>query len=261
MLRAARAEGRPFDLALIDHLMPGMNGEVLGRAVKSDPELRSTVLLMLTSSPGRGDGALFREAGFAAYFGKPIRPVDLGEAMVQAWGERHVEGAALITQHTLAERRSAIRAAEVGPAAAKLEARTFHCRVLVAEDNTINQLVAVRMLQRLGCTVDVAANGREAVDMVHRLPYDLVFMDCQMPEMDGYEATAAIRAGDATQCRIPIVAMTADALAGTRELCLAAGMDDYVSKPIDTATLRGVLERHVGSSAHAENGHTGAGEL
>jgi CheY-like chemotaxis protein len=115
--------------------------------------------------------------------------------------------------------------------------------VLLAEDNAVNQKVAVRMLERLGCHVDVAANGREAIEMLDKFPYDVVFMDCQMPEMDGYEATGEIRRRTVSQRRIPIVAMTANAMQGDRDRCLAAGMDDYVPKPIREPDLATVLQR------------------
>ena len=124
-------------------------------------------------------------------------------------------------------------------------------RVLVAEDNVVNQKVAVRMLEKLGLRCDVAANGREAVEMSDLLPYDLVLMDCHMPEMDGYAATAQIRSRETARGRIPIIAMTAEAMAGCREHCLAAGMDDYVSKPVTINDLVAALQKWAPTKLHS----------
>jgi CheY-like chemotaxis protein len=129
------------------------------------------------------------------------------------------------------------------PAAA--DAPTFRADVLVAEDNLVNQRVAMRMLEKLGCRVDLVSNGQEAIERLTEREYDMVFMDCQMPVMDGYEATAAIRASSRGVSTVPIVAMTAYALSGDRDRCLAAGMSDYIAKPIESALLRDVLARHL----------------
>ena len=141
------------------------------------------------------------------------------------------------------------RVATAPPADARVEPSTAlprGLRVLVAEDNTVNQTVAQKMLEKLGCAVDLVADGREAVQMARTLPYHLVFMDCQMPEMDGYAATAAIRALPGPAGHVAVVAMTAHAMPGDRERCLAAGMDDYVSKPIKAALLADVVQRWAG---------------
>jgi two-component system, sensor histidine kinase and response regulator len=216
-------------------------------------------VVLLTSLGRRGDAAAAREAGLAAYLTKPIRESQLYDALVAALelssADGHSSGArsprALVTRHTLAERRAGDQV-----------------RVLLAEDNVINQQVAVRLFERLGCRADVAANGAEAVDAACRAPYRLIFMDCQMPQMDGLEATRRIReweqrdglrvAGDEPEkCspstrqgagitrHIPIIAMTANAMEGDRERCLAAGMDDYLAKPITKEGLAGILRRWI----------------
>ncbi len=225
MMRQAASQSVPFSMAVLDHQMPGMDGEALGRLIKQTPELQGTVLVMLTSMGRRGDGARLRHAGFAAYLTKPARQSVLFDALQGAWAARGAGGRApLVTRHSLNESAAGSRNGGAAP--------RFHARILLVEDNAVNQKVATRMLERLGCRVDKAGNGKEAVDMVGTLPYDLVFMDCHMPEMDGYEATREIRRREAGGRRHTIVAMTANALAGDREKCLEAGMDDYISKPI-----------------------------
>ena len=247
LMHAASAVGEPFQVALIDQYMPGMDGETLARAIKRDAELRGTVLLLLTSAGHRGDAARMAEAGFAAYLTKPVRPSLLLDAVATAWSAREAPGAPLITRHSLRERDAA-----PAPRAPE-DSATTGGRVLLAEDNIVNQKIARRMLENLGCRVDVAANGKEVIDLVKRLPYDVIFMDCQMPEMDGYEATAEIRRRESADARVPIVALTAHALTGDLEKCLSAGMDGYVQKPVSRDMLRKALERwrrpHVSGAA------------
>jgi CheY-like chemotaxis protein len=191
----------------------------------------------LTSFGQRGDGAIAREAGIAAYLAKPVRQLQLFNCLTRVINRPAVleEGRAtvsseitanLITRHTLEEVEKSI-----------------HKLILVAEDNIVNQKVAVRQLKHLGYRADAVANGREALEALGRIPYDLVLMDCQMPEMDGYQATAEIRLREGEAKHTPIVAMTAHALEGDRLKCLAAGMDDYVSKPVNSEQLGAVLER------------------
>jgi signal transduction histidine kinase/DNA-binding response OmpR family regulator len=248
LLRLASQTDAPFHFAVLDHQMPGMDGEALGRVIKEDPELLGTVLLMLTSIGRRGDAARMKEAGFAAYLTKPARQSNLLEALTVAWAGRHAaESAPLVTRHTLAE------AAGVKSVTAVSVLPGSHARILLVEDNAVNQKVASRMLERLGCRVDMAANGKEALDMVHSFPYDLVFMDCQMPVMDGYEATRTIRRLEAGGKHRIIVAMTANAMQGDREKCLEAGMDDYISKPIQKQDLISALTRYAHAGASASN--------
>jgi PAS domain S-box-containing protein len=222
-LRGAAAAGDAFGLAILDVQMPGMDGLMLARAIKQDPRLAPTRLILLTSMGHAGQAAQAAEAGFAGYLTKPVRESHLRECLATVMGAADVSP--LVTRHTIEEARERKLA-----------------RILLCEDNDVNQLVAVRTLERLGYVVDVAANGRQAVEACARGPYVAVLMDCQMPEMDGFEATACIRRAEASGRRIPIIAMTASALEGDRERCLAAGMDDYVSKPVTIEDLGRVLK-------------------
>jgi PAS domain S-box-containing protein len=238
MLKKAVEQGAPFSIAVLDHQMPGMDGETLGRLIKETPGLRDTVLVMLTSLGRRGDAARLKHGGFAAYLTKPAKQTVLREALAEAWALRQAgEQAPLVTRHSLREGAETRGGGDGSPP-------KFHARVLLVEDNAVNLKVATRMLERLGCRVDKAGNGKEAVEMVGSLPYDLVFMDCHMPEMDGYEATREIRRREAGGRRHWILAMTASALKGDREKCLEAGMDDYISKPIQKEDLIDALTRY-----------------
>jgi len=244
-LRAAHVGGAPYDLALIDHHMPDMDGLMLAAAMRGDPAL-APVLRILVTSLDTDRAPLLHDGAFHACFTKPVRPSVLFDGLATAWAQR-TDG--------LAGAVAAPRVAATSP--------VFSGRVLVADDNATNQRIAQLKLESLGCRVDLASNGREAVQLIERLPYDLVLMDCEMPELDGFGATAAIRTAEADiasgrhvagrhswsvpgadrPAHLPVVAMTANALAGDRDRCLAAGMDDYISKPVDAAVLVAVLGR------------------
>jgi len=231
-LRSASERGRPYDLAILDLQMPGMDGLELARAIKADPLCAAPLLVLLTSVGVRGHAAESFKAGIAGYLTKPIRPSQLYDCLATVMGApaEPIAGASpppLVTRHTLKEARSRRRR-----------------RILVADDNETNQMVAVRMLQRLGYEADVAANGLDVVEALTRIPYNVVLMDCQMPEMDGFEATRTIRLSESSHGgRVPIVAMTANAMQGDRERCIETGMDDYISKPVKLEELSRVLER------------------
>jgi two-component system sensor histidine kinase/response regulator len=170
---------------------------------------------------------------FAAYLIKPVRQSPLHDALATAWAAKSVD-------------RPALAASPKAMPAKPISPRTVsgrHARVLVVDDNAVNQKVARMMLERIGCHVDVAANGQEAIEMVDLLPFDVVFMDCEMPVLDGLAATAEIRRREAGSRHVPIVAMTARALRGDRERCLQAGMDEYISKPVKAEALDGILDR------------------
>jgi signal transduction histidine kinase/DNA-binding response OmpR family regulator len=239
LLRAAQSAGDPYQIAILDQQMPTMDGEELARAIKADGELESTVLVLLTSIGVRGDAVPMKEAGFSAYLTKPARESQLRNALITVWGSRkRALSEQFVTRHSVGEDPATIFPVE--PAQP-----IFRARVLIVEDNAVNQRIAARLLEKLGCRVDVAANGREAVEMVDLLPYDAIFMDCQMPEMDGFEATREIRRRERSGIHRPIIAMTANATQGDRERCLEAGMDDYVSKPMRKADFTDALERHL----------------
>ena len=243
-LRESAAAGAAFDIVIVDFNMPEMDGVELARRIRADATIGAVRLLLLTSSARRGDGAGARAAGFDGFLVKPAPP----DALRKVLGAIHAQlgdraSTTMVTRHAVAEAVVAPPApvpAHVVAAAAPLRG----CRVLLAEDNAVNQRVAVRMLERLGCRVDVAGNGLEALDLSGRLPYDIIFLDCQMPELDGYGAARAIREREAGGSRIPIIALTANAMDGDREECLAAGMDDYLSKPVVMASLASTLRRY-----------------
>jgi len=225
-LRQAQRQGDPFDIAVIDMKMPGMDGLELAAAVRKDPDLAGVRFVMLTSLQSADELARARELGIGAYLSKPVKRQDLFRALAQTVAES-ADGAAAapITRPALA---------------------VFRARVLLAEDNAVNQIVARNMLKVLGCEHDIVNNGEEALQAVERERYDILLMDCQMPVMDGYAASRAIReretATSATR-RIPIVALTANALVGDKEQCLAAGMDDHLPKPYSREQLASVLMR------------------
>jgi signal transduction histidine kinase/CheY-like chemotaxis protein len=239
LLRAAHSVGDPFHIAILEQQMPTMDGEQLARAIKADAQLNEIALVLLTSVGNRGDAARMKEAGFSAYITKPARESQLLNALMTVWDSRkRAPSAQFVTGHSTAQSHATIFSDVPAPP-------MFRARVLVVEDNAVNQMVAARLLEKLGCRVDVAANGREAVEMVGLLPYDAIFMDCQMPEMDGFEATQEIRRREGSSVRRPIIAMTANAMQGDRERCLDVGMDDYVSKPIRKADLTAALKRRL----------------
>ncbi|MBF0328812.1 MAG: response regulator [Nitrospirae bacterium] len=230
-LYKAKETGDPFRIAIIDMHMPGMDGPTLARMIKTDEKLNETSLVLCCSIGQRGDAKRMKEIGFAAYLVKPLRNKEIVECLAAVLsGEVSAEPEhqqPLITRHTIREiRRSMVR-------------------ILLAEDNITNQQVAIGILKKLGLKADVVGNGTEAVNALKNSSYDLVLMDCQMPEMDGYEASCQIRnPGSAViNHHIPIIAMTANAMQGDREKCLEAGMNDYVSKPVSPKELAEALDK------------------
>jgi PAS domain S-box-containing protein len=225
VLERAASAGTPFPLVLLDAQMPGMDGFALAERIKQNPQLAGATIMMLTSAGQRGDAARCRELGIAVYLIKPIRQSELLEAILAALGKsRGKERATVITRHTLREDRRKLQ-------------------ILLAEDNVVNQQLAVRLLEKRGHIVTVASNGNEALALLKRSRFDLVLMDVQMPKMNGFQATAAIRKEEeSTGKHLPVIAMTAHAMKGDRERCLDAGMDGYIAKPIHFEDLADALE-------------------
>jgi signal transduction histidine kinase/DNA-binding response OmpR family regulator len=232
-LRTAAATGAPFHVLLLDMQMPAMSGLDVAHAVRADASLAGIPMMLLTSWVHPGVSAASREAGIAACLPKPIRPRRLLDGLLATVGPR------------LAERRHEAPAAPRPVAPVEDTPRT-RGRVLAAEDNAVNSQLIARLLAKAGYQADLVANGAEAVEAVARVRYDVVLMDCQMPVMDGFEATAAIRAAEAgTGRRLPIIALTASAMAEDRERCRAADMDGYLTKPIKRGDLAETLERWI----------------
>ncbi|MDL1963171.1 MAG: response regulator [Deltaproteobacteria bacterium] len=238
-LRSAAASRDPFRIAILDMFMPEMDGETLGRMIKNNPALRDTVLVMMTSVGTQGDAGRFEKAGFAVYLTKPVKQSRLFNCLITAIGRKPSDQTSpdtIITQHTVAE---------------KSKQKTH---ILLAEDNIVNQKVALKVLEKLGYHADVAVNGAEVLKALETIPYDIVLMDVQMPKMDGLEATREIRRREeltAQSKHVPIIAMTAHAMEGDREMCLKAGMDDYLTKPIQPGKLRETIAQWIPDDAAA----------
>ncbi|MEO7320940.1 MAG: response regulator, partial [Nitrosospira sp.] len=228
-LHEASAAGNPYQIAILDCQMPEMDGEMLGEAIKSDPLLHDIPLVMLSSLGQEGDiRERLKKIGFAAYLVKPARQSELLKTLVSVW-DAHCRHRSI---DLIGDDHLPLPKTHVATLTDSTARPFIGTRVLLAEDNATNQIVGGMMLRNLGCHVDIAANGLEAMQMIEKFPYEIVFMDCEMPEMDGYEATAEIRRRPDRKSRLPIVAVTAQAMQGDQAHCLAAGMDDYISKPV-----------------------------
>jgi two-component system, sensor histidine kinase and response regulator len=230
-LKRATAAGDPYPLVLLDAQMPEMDGFTLAEQIKREPDLAESTLMMLTSLGHQADAGRCRELGLANYLVKPVKQSELLRAVLASLGAAR-PGTASPVKHS---RRA-------GGATTALAPTTGRLRILLAEDNAVNRLVAVRLLEKQGHSVDVACDGRQAVDALARGKFDLALLDVQMPELDGFEVAAAVRAQEeGTGQRLPLVALTAHAMQGDRERCLAAGMDGYVTKPIQMERLTQVM--------------------
>jgi signal transduction histidine kinase/CheY-like chemotaxis protein len=238
-LRSAVLAGDPYAIAIVDYQMPGMDGAALAAIVKDDPATRDTLVVMLTSIGQSGDAR--QSARCDACLVKPVRNSQLLQTLATLWAKR-------AGTHLADDQAPARACASDWRAMVAGKSNGHPIRGLVAEDHAVNRKLAVTMLEKLGIHADVAANGREAVDLFTLLPYDLVLMDCHMPVMDGYEATRQIRKSELPERRAVVIAMTAEAMSGARQHCLDAGMDDYIAKPVRLQDLAAVLDR----SLHAE---------
>jgi CheY-like chemotaxis protein/HPt (histidine-containing phosphotransfer) domain-containing protein len=266
-LRRAQKMRDPFEIAIIDMQMPDMDGEELGRSIKQDTELADTTLIMVSSMGARGDVARLKKIGFGAYLTKPIKQSQLYDCLAttaKIWKEKKPpRDATIVTRHSLADNKKQ------------------GIRILLAEDDATNQKVALHILKKFGYRADAAGNGQEVLEAMEKIPYDVVLMDIQMPVMDGYEATRRIRELElkaqqvklnknnsddlsdskiqffARSGRIPIIAMTAHAMKGDREKCIAAGMDDYTPKPINPEELLEKIEKWTRAEHNVSNPEAG----
>jgi two-component system sensor histidine kinase/response regulator len=236
LLEKAAFKGKPFDLVLLDMNMPEMDGERTLRAIKADPETKDVAVIILTSVGMRGDAARLEALGCAGYLLKPIKQSDLFDSIIAVMSRQKTmvkeKPGNIVTRHTIAEEKRR------------------RVRILLAEDNPTNRKLAVTLLKKAGYSVDAVEDGRMATESLKRTDYDLILMDVQMPEMDGFEATQAIREREGNAKHTPIIAMTAHAMKGDRERCLQAGMDGYISKPIDPQELFEIIEEWTKSYKH-----------
>ena len=233
-MKQAVEEGKPYDLVLLDYMMPVLSGEDIGKAIKADPDLKDTRLIMLTSFSQKGDVKRLKSIGFSAYLTKPIKYHNLYDCILSVLGNQNMsfhgtEKTKMITQYTLSE------------------AKKRRIRILIAEDNIVNQKLALRLLEKFGLHADAVANGREAIKALELSHYDMVLMDVQMPEIDGLAASRLIRSKKTKvqNYKVPIIAMTARAMKGDKEKCLEAGMNDYITKPIEHKQLLEKIEKQI----------------
>jgi CheY-like chemotaxis protein len=231
-LRLAHEKNDPFQIVISDYQMPFTDGGMLAAAIKGDPELKTTVFIMLSSMGHAKEIKDLVGQSVDAYLVKPVRHSKLLDTLATTWSTAR-------NDLSVADSVWSLRESVAGRFAG------YGARALVAEDNAVNQKVAIRILEKLGVRADVAGNGHEAVEMFRTMPYDIVFMDCQMPELNGYEASRRIRQLDQLGRRVPIVALTAEAVQECRDKCFQAGMDDFLPKPVRLEDLIAALEKHL----------------
>ena len=247
MMKSAVKAGRPFDVVLLDNIMPGMTGEDMAAKIRQDPELKQALILMTSAAALRGDLRRMYEIGINGYLTKPLSGFDIIKALGAIQGHKGAPASIehIITRHNL--RESDIHEEERQGS----EAHFDGAQILLVEDNPTNQMVATTMLEKMGCHITPAGDGKEAVMLVKQRQFDLIFMDCNMPEMNGFEASAAIRQmeGMAHTDRTPIVAFTAYAMKGDDKKCYDAGMDDYICKPVKKREMVKFMTKWLGAKA------------
>ena len=237
-LNQAAVDNNPFNIAIINMQMPQMDGASVGKKIKKDPNLQNTILVMMTSMGAKGDKKRFEKIGFVAYLSKPVKQSYLYDCLTTVIGTDSTEAkreGQIVTKYTLSENHN------------------LKYKILLAEDNIINQKVAFLTLKKLGYKVDTVNDGKQAVNALEKTRYDLVLMDCQMPKMDGFLATGQIRDPESKVLdhNIPIIALTANATKADEMKCLNAGMDDFMSKPFDVEVLSTLLVKWL-SARHDE---------
>jgi PAS domain S-box-containing protein len=248
-IEEARIEGDPFDLVIADYQMPGIDGATLAAAIKADPATSGMVFILLTSIGHWRELRSLEGTSVDACLVKPARQVKLMETLASAWAKKHPQRIELPAPPRAAETSLIALSQQVEHSGAEV-------RALVVEDNPVNQKVALTMLSKLGIRADVAGNGQEGVEMLKLLPYDIVFMDCQMPIMNGYEAVAEVRKQSGPNQHVAVIAMTADAMQESRDRCLSAGMDDFITKPVKQADFVHALQRWRHQPEAPEMAHT-----
>ncbi len=235
LLREASQNGRPYPLVIVDAHMPEMDGFTLVENVKQDPRLAQSVVILLTSGGYSGDAARARELGVAAYLTKPVGERELLETILRVLGR--------LPDGKIPDRAGRAAPASAAPQSGSRESLRIGLRILVVDDNAVNQRLAVRLLEKHGHHALPVASGRTAIQALKTEAFDVVLMDIQMPDMDGIETTQAIREEERrTEAHVPIVAMTAHAMESDRTRCLSAGMDGYVSKPVTAQALLAAIE-------------------
>ena len=232
LMHAAVKAKAPYDIVISDMQMPYMDGMELGKKIKGNPTLSGSKLIMLSSRGMRGDSADVKKIGFSAYLTKPIRRSQLFDCIVMVFGKKETskkKNKDIVTRHKISE------------------VRKKNIKILIAEDNIVNQKLALKLIDKFGYKADAVANGEEAIQSLSMISYNLVLMDVQMPEMDGLEATKIIRdnSSNVLDHNVPVIAMTAHAMAGDRKICLDVGMDDYISKPINPDELIKTISKYL----------------